>query len=67
MLVGAATSAGHTKGSYLKDKYYRFKARRSALRAALAIAHKILVAAHPMLAKGLAYRDLGAAYLDQIV
>jgi transposase len=66
MLVGAAISAGHTKGSYLKDKYYRLKARRGALRAALAIAHKILVAAYHMLAKGLAYRDLGATYLDQI-
>jgi transposase len=66
MLVGAAISAGHAKGSYLKDKYYRLKARRGALRAALAIAHKILVAAYHMLAKGLAYRDLGAAYLDQI-
>jgi len=65
MLVGADISAGHTKGSYLKDKYYRLKARRGALRAALAIAHKILVAAYHMLAKGLAYRDLGAAYLDQ--
>lgn len=66
LLVGAAISAGHAKGSYLKDKYYRLKARRGALRAALAIAHKILVAAYHMLAKWLAYRDLGAAYLDQI-
>ena len=66
MLVGAAISASRTKGSYLKDKFYRLKARRGALRAALAIAHKILVAAYHMLAKGLAYRDLGEAYLDQI-
>jgi hypothetical protein len=29
-------------------------------------AHKILVAAYHMLAKGLGYRDLGEAYLDQI-
>ena len=35
-------------------------------RGALAIAHKILVSAYHMLAKGLAYRDLGEAYLDQI-
>ena len=32
-LVGAATSASRTKGSYLKDKYHRLKARRGALRA----------------------------------
>jgi hypothetical protein len=56
---------GH-KGSYLKDKFHRLKARRGAMRAALAIAHKILVSAYHMLAKGLPYRDLGEAYLDQI-
>jgi transposase len=66
ILVGAAISASRTKGSYLKDKFYRFKARRGALRAALAIAHKILVAAYHMLAKRVPYRELGEAYLDQI-
>jgi transposase len=66
MLVGAAISASRTKGSYLKNKFYRLRARRGALRAALAIAHKILFAAYHMLAKGLGYRDLGEAYLDQI-
>ncbi len=65
-LVCAATSAARTKGSYLKDKFYRLKARRGAMRAALAIAHKILVAAYHMLAKGLGYKELGEAYLDQI-
>jgi hypothetical protein len=61
MLVGAAMSAGRTKGSYLKDKYHRLKARRGAMRAALAIAHKILVAAYHMLKKRVPYRDLGEA------
>jgi transposase len=66
ILVGAAISAARTKGSYLRDKFHRLKARRGVLRAALAIAHKIVVAAYHMLARGLAYRDLGDAYLDQI-
>jgi transposase len=66
ILVGAAVSAGRTKGSYLRDKFHRLKARRGPLRAALAIAHKILVAAYHMLAKGVGYRELGEAYLDQI-
>ena len=65
-MVGAAVAAGRTKGSYLKDKYHRLKARRGALRAALAIAHKILVSAYHMLAKGVGYRDLGEAYLYQL-
>ena len=55
MLVGAAISASRAKGSYLKDKFYRLKARRGSMRAALAIAHKILVAAYHMLAKGGGY------------
>ena len=65
-MVGAAISASRTKGSYLRDKFHRLKARRGALRAALAIAHKILVAAYHMLAKGVPYKDLGEAYLDEI-
>jgi hypothetical protein len=36
------------------------------MRAALAIAHKILVAASHMLRDGLDYDDLGAGYLDRI-
>jgi transposase len=66
ILVGAAVSASRTRGSYLKDKYHRLKARRGPMRAALAIAHKILVAAYHMLANGIAYQDLGETYLDQI-
>jgi transposase len=66
ILVGAAISAGRCKGSSLRDKYHRLKARRGALRAALAIAHKILIAAYHMLAQGVSYRELGEAYLDQL-
>jgi transposase len=66
ILVSAAISASRKKGSYLKDKYHRLKARRGALRAALAIAHKILIAAYHMLTKRVGYHDLGEAYLDQI-
>ena len=36
------------------------------MRATLAIAHKILIAAYHMLAHHVGYRDLGAAYLDQL-
>ena len=61
MLVGAAISASRAKSSYLKDKFYRLKARRGSMRAALAIAHKILVAAYHMLAKGVGYREIGEA------
>jgi len=63
-LIEAAVAASHTKGSYLRDKYYRLRARRGSKRAAMAIAHKILIAAFNMLATRSPYRDLGATYLD---
>lgn len=65
-LVQAAVVASRTKGTYLKEKYWRLKARRGPLRAALAVAHKILVAAYHMLRNGLDYADLGDSYLDQL-
>ena len=65
-LVEAASSAARTRGSYLKDKFYRLKARRGYKRAAMAIAHKILISSYHMLAEGVDYRELGEAYLDHI-
>jgi transposase len=65
-LVGAAISASRAKGSYFKDKFYRLKARRGALRTTLAIAHKILIVAYHMLARHVSYRELGEVYLDQL-
>jgi transposase len=64
-LVQAAVCAARTKGSYYKDKYHRLKARRGSLRAAMAIAHKILVAVFHMLAKTVPFKELGEAFLDQ--
>ncbi len=65
-LVMAANAAGKTKGTYLADKYRRLKSRRGAMRAAVAIGHKILVAAYRMLVTGSDYKDLGDGYLDQL-
>lgn len=65
-LVEAAHGAARKKDSYFKDKFFRLKARRGYLRAAVAIAHKILKAVYVMLSTGADYRDLGAAYLDAV-
>jgi len=43
-LVEAANAAARSKGTYLRDKFFRLKARRGYKRAVVAIAHKILVA-----------------------
>jgi transposase len=42
-LVEAADPAAKAKGTYLRDQFYRLKARRGYKRAAVAVAHKILV------------------------
>jgi transposase len=63
-LVEAGIAASHKKGSYLRDKFYRLRARRGTKRAAMAIGHKILIAAYHMLSTRTPYKDLGATYLD---
>lgn len=65
-LVEAGHAASRKKGSYLKDKFYRLKARRGHKRAAMAIGHKILIAAYHMLSKRIDYKELGEAYLDHL-
>jgi len=65
-LVQAATAATHCKRGYLRDKFYRLKARRGYRRAIVAIAHKILIAVYHMLSSGSHYKDLGDNYLDLI-
>jgi transposase len=65
-LIEAANAAARAKGTYLRDKFYRLKARRGYKRAAVAIAHKILVAVHHMLLQNVSYKDLGDLYLDKL-
>jgi transposase len=65
-VITAAITGARKRGSYLADKYRRLRARRGTMRAAVAIAHKILVAAYHMLAKRSDYRELGADYLDRL-
>jgi transposase len=65
-LVEAANAAAKAKGTYLRDKFYRLKARRGYKRAAVAIAHKILVSIYHMFSKNVSYNDLGDLYLDKI-
>ena len=65
-LVEAATAAAKAKGSYLRDKFYRLKARRGYKRAVVAVAHKILVAIYHMLSHKVCYNELGDLYLDKL-
>lgn len=65
-LIEAAQAAGHTKQTYLGAQYRRLAARRGAKKAAVAVAHTILVIAHHLLRHpDSVYRDLGVHYYDQ--
>jgi transposase len=48
-LAETAQSAAGAKGTYLRDKFCRLKPLRGYKRAAVAVAHKILVAIYHML------------------
>jgi len=65
-LVEAAASAARAKGTYLRDKFYRLKARRGYKQAVVTVAHKILVAIYHMLSQNVSYNDLGHLYLDKL-
>jgi transposase len=65
-LVEAAQACTRTKGTYLRDKFHRLRARRGYKRALIAIAHKILIAAYHLLAGATDYRELGETYLDRL-
>jgi len=64
-LIEAARAAAHTKGTFLSARYHRIARRRGPNKAAVAIAHSILVAAHHMLLTGEIYHDLGAEFYDE--
>jgi transposase len=65
-LVEAAHGASRKKGSYLKGKYHRVASKHGKKRAAVAVAHKILIAAYHIIRDKEEYQDLGEDYLEQI-
>ena len=64
-LVEAAWTASRSKSTYLSAQFKRISVRRGAKRAALAVAHTILVTMYHMLTRGTSYDELGGAYFDQ--
>ena len=64
-LVQAARAAARKRDTYLNAQYHRIAARRGAKRAAVAVAHSIIVIAYEMLSRGTQYQDLGFDYLDR--
>lgn len=65
-LIQAAKAASHTKDTYLSAQYHRLAARCGANKAALAVAHSILVIVYCMLKHHLPYQEMGADYFAKI-
>jgi len=64
LLVEAGQAAGRTKDTYLAAQYHRLAARRGKKRAAVAVAHTILVISYYLLTRGTDYEELGGGYFD---
>jgi len=65
MLVQCGWAASRTKDTYLRSKYDSLVGRRGKKKALIAVGHKILIAAYYILKDKVAYRELGADYLNQ--
>jgi hypothetical protein len=65
LLVEAAHAVGHTRDTHLATQYHRLAARRGKKKAAIAVAHSILVIAYHIIRRGTSYVDLGVNYLDE--
>ena len=65
VLVEAAWAASRSRTSYLSAQYHRLAARRGGKRAAVALAHSILVITYHLLRDGGVYQELGGNYFDE--
>jgi len=65
LLIQAAHAAAHSKNTYLSAQYQRIASRRGAKKAALAVAHSILVIIYHILRDRSTYQDLGSTYFDE--
>lgn len=65
LLVQAAHSASHQKNCYLAAQYSRLAHRRGSKRAAVAVAHSILVIIYHMLCDGTTYQERGEAFFEE--
>jgi transposase len=65
LLIQSAHAAAHSKNTYLAAQYHRIASRRGPKRAAMAVAHSILVIIYHLLRDQVPYRDLGSTFFDE--
>jgi transposase len=64
-LVEAAQAAAHCKNSYLSAHYHHIALRRGTKRAAVALAHTLLIIVYQLIAHEQEYQEAGATALDE--
>jgi len=64
-LIEAARAASRAKDTYLSSQYHRIAARRGANRAAVAVAHSILIIVYHILKQKQPYIELGPTYYEE--
>lgn len=65
MLIQNAWAVAHSKDCFLSALFYRVAARRGMKRAAMAVAHRVLVIAYHIIRDGTEYREMGSDYYDR--
>jgi transposase len=65
LLVQVAHSASHQKNCYLAEQYRRIAKRRGSKRAAVAVAHSILVIIYHLLSKQTTYQEKGETFFEE--
>ena len=65
LLVQAAHSASHQKHCYLAEQYRRIAKRRGSKRAAVAVAHSILVIIYHLLRNHTTYQEKGETFFEE--
>ena len=65
MLIQNGWAVAHKKDCFLTALFYRVAARRGSKRAAMAVAHRVLVIAYYIIRDGTVYHELGGDHYDQ--
>lgn len=65
LLVQAAHAASHQKNCYLAEQYRRIAKRRGSKRAAIAVAHRILVIIYHLLSNQTTYQEKGETFFEE--
>lgn len=65
VLIQVAHAAAHTKKTYLAAQYRRIASRRGGKRAAMAVAHSILIMIYHLLNRDIPYQEVGGNFFDE--